>query len=172
MFRSIKVIFLFVIAAMFLAGTASAQEMGFIDSERIQAEFKEWSKAQEQFNTEFQAWEEEAAEMEQELREMIDEYEKQKMILSAEKKKEREALITAKEQALSSFTQRISSPGGEAERRMNELVKPLYEKITAAIEQVAIEEDLDFVFNSNGLAYGKKDLDITDKVIDILESGD
>jgi Skp family chaperone for outer membrane proteins len=103
---------------------------------------------------------------------LIQDYEKQKLILSAEKKLEREAAINAKDQALASFTREISSPGGRAEQRMNELVKPLYEEITSAIEKVAIEEDYDFVFNSNGLAYAKKELDITDKVIEILESGD
>jgi outer membrane protein len=161
------------IAMALLLGSASmAQRSAFIDSEKIQANYKEWVTAQEQFNTEFKAWEDEAAQMESELTEMINDYEKQKLILSADKKLEREAAIGAKEQALSSFTREISAPGGKAERRMNELVKPLYEKITAAIEKVAIEEDYDFIFNSAGLAYAKKDLDITDKVIEILESSE
>jgi Skp family chaperone for outer membrane proteins len=55
---------------------------------------------------------------------------------------------------------------------MEQLVRPLYEKITAAVEKVAIEENYDFVFNSEGLVYGRKELDITDKVIDVLESGE
>jgi len=157
---------------LLFGGTAMAQKAAFIDSERIQAEYKEWAKAQEQFNTEFQAWEQEATVMETDLKQLMDEYDKQKLILSADKKTEREAAISAKEQALASFTREISGPGGKAERRMNELVKPLYEKITAAIERVAIEQNYDFVFNSAGLAYAKKELDITDKVIEVLEKGE
>lgn len=172
MYRVVKAALLGLAIAAILGGTAMAQKAAFIDSEKIQANYKEWVKAQEQFNTEFKAWEDEATEMETQLRQMIDDYEKQKLILSAEKKLEREAAINAKDQALASFTREISAPGGKAERRMNELVKPLYEKITAAIEKVAIDENYDFVFNSAGLAYAKKDLDITDKVIEILESGD
>ena len=152
--------------------TAAAQKFGFIDSDKIQENYKEWVTAQEQFNTELKAWEDEAAAMENELREMLEDYEKQKLILSADKKAEKEAAIQAKDQALASFTREISSPGGRAERRMNELVKPLYEKITAAIEKVAIEENYEFVFNSAGLAYAKKELDITDKVIEVLEFGE
>lgn len=155
-----------------IGGPAMAQRSAFIDSEKIQANYKEWVKAQEQFNTEYKAWEDEAGRMEQELRDMLTEYEKQKVILSADKKLEREATINAKQQALESFTRDISAPGGKAERRMNELVKPLYEEITSAIEKVAIEENYDFVFNSAGLAYAKEELDITDKVIEILESGE
>jgi len=170
MSRILRILVPMALAAAFFGGTAMAQKSAFIDSDKIQASYKEWVKAQEQFNTEYKAWEDEANQMQTDLQKMIDEYDKQKLILSADKKLEREAAINAKDQALASFTREISSPGGKAERRMNELVKPLYEKITAAIEKVAIAENYDFVFNSAGLAYAKKDLDITDKVIEILEN--
>jgi len=49
------------------------------------------------------------------------------------------------------------------------LIQPLLEKINAAIEQVATDGNYDFVFNSAGLAYAKKDYDITEKVLDVLE---
>jgi outer membrane protein len=157
--------------ALLCVGSAAAQKMGYIDSEKIQTNFKEWTTAQTQFNTEMKAWEDEAAKMDQELKDMMAEYDKQRLILSAEKKTEREAAINAKQEALASFTKEISSPGGKAEQRMQALSKPLYEKIQAAIEKVAIEGNYDFVFNSAGLAYAKKDLDVTDKVIEKLESG-
>jgi len=158
--------------ALLMANAATAQKFAFIDSEKIQANYKEWGKAQETFNTEYKAWEEEATKMDGDLQQMIAAYDKEKLFISADKKAEREAAISAKEEALASFSREISSPGGKAERRMNELVKPLYEKITAAIEKVAIAENYDFVFNSAGLAYAKKELDITDKVIEALETGE
>lgn len=161
-----------VLLALVGAGPAVAQKLGYIDSERIQTNYKEWSTAQTQFNTEMKAWEDEAAKMDQELKDLIAEYDKQRLILSAEKKAEREAAINAKQEALASFTKEISAPGGKAEQRMQALSKPLYEKIQAAIEQVAIEGNYDFIFNSAGLAYAKKDLDVTDKVIEKLESGE
>jgi len=162
----------FLAVVLFFTSGAMAQKFGFIDSDRIQQNYKEWVRAQEQFDTELQAWESEAAQMEKDLREMISDYEKQKLILSAEKKSEREATITAKQQALQAFTRQISGPGGQAERRMQELVKPLYERIQAAIEQIAIEGNYEFIFNSEGLAYAKEELDVTDKVLEILESGE
>jgi outer membrane protein len=161
-----------IVMAVLLTGAAAAQRFAYVDSERVIKNYKDWATAEQQFNTEYKAWEEEAARMETELQTMFDEYEKQKLILSADKKLEREAAISAKEQALNAFTRDISSPGGKAEKRMAELTKPLYEKITAAIEKVAIQENYDFVFNSVGLAYAKKELEITDKVIEVLESGE
>jgi outer membrane protein len=161
-----------IVMAVLLTGAAAAQRFAYVDSERVIKNYKDWATAEQQFNTEYKAWEEEAARMETELQTMFDEYEKQKLILSADKKLEREAAISAKEQALNAFTRDISSPGGKAEKRMAELTRPLYEKITAAIEKVAIQENYDFVFNSVGLAYAKKELEITDKVIEVLESGE
>ncbi len=172
MSRVVKNCIIGIAITLLLGGTAAAQKFAFVDSEKIKQNYAEWQKAEETFNTEFSAWEEEAAKMETELRQMMQDYEKQRLILSAEKKLEREAAISAKEEALNSFTREISAPGGKAERRMNELVKPLYERIQAAIEKVAIEENFDFIFNSAGLAYARKELDITDKVIEILESED
>ncbi|MBN2226778.1 MAG: OmpH family outer membrane protein [candidate division Zixibacteria bacterium] len=154
-----------------LASVSSAQigKFGYVDSDQIFASYKDWVKAQEEFNTEYKAWDEEARSMQSELDEMTEEYEKQKLILSPEKKKEREAAIDAKRQALDAYTKQIFGPAGEAERRNNMLVKPLLERINAAIERVATEENYDFIFNSAGLAYAKKDFDITEKVLNILE---
>lgn len=153
-----------------LASTANAQKYGFIDSEKIKQNYREWVKAEEQFQTDMRAWEEEMMRMEQDLKDAISEYEKQRLVLSADKKAEKEASINAKDQALASFTRDISGPDGRAERRMNELVRPLLEKIQSAIEKLAIEENFDMVFNSAGLAYAREELDITDRVIEILES--
>lgn len=158
--------------ALLLGGNAIAQKFAYIDSEEIKRTYPEWQRAVETFEAEYSAWEEEAAKMESELRQLYEDYEKQKLILSAEKKLEREAAIGAKEEALNSFTREISAPGGKAERRMMELAQPLEEKIQAAIEKIAIEENYDFVFNSRVLAYARKDLEITEKVIEILESED
>jgi outer membrane protein len=154
--------------AMMSTSSAQTGKFGFIDSDKIFAEYEDWVRAQEEFNTEYKAWDDEAKEMQQALEEMIEEYEKQKLILSAEKKKEREAAIEAKRQALDAFTREIFGPNGTAERKNNALVKPLLDKINSAIEKVSTEENYDFVFNAAGLAYAKKDFDITDKVLDAL----
>jgi len=171
MYRLAKIILICIGIALLFVSSASAQKFGFIDSEKIQTSFKEWTKAQDQFNTENRAWDDEASRLNQELQNMVAEYQKQQLILSAEKKAEREAAINAKQQALEAFTKDINGPGGRAEKRIKELVAPLYEKIQTAIEKIAIERNLDFVFNSASLAYAKKDLDITDAVLDALESG-
>ncbi|MCX6827302.1 MAG: OmpH family outer membrane protein, partial [candidate division Zixibacteria bacterium] len=104
------------LAVFALASTGLAQtgKVGYVDSDKIFSEFKEWAKAQDQFNTEYKAWDDEAKGMQKELEDMIVEYDKQKLILSADKKKEREAAIEAKRQALDSYTKDVFGPAGRA----------------------------------------------------------
>ncbi len=170
--RMIIQIILTVLVLSFVFSAVSFAQVvknGYIDSDKIFAQYTEWSKAQEEFNTDYKAWDEQAKQMQAELEEMLAEYDRQKLILSDEKKKEREAALDAKKQALDAFTNQVFGPNGEAERRNNALIQPLLEKINAAIEQVATDGNYDFIFNSAGLAYAKKDYDITDKVLDVLE---
>ena len=153
-----------------LASAGNAQlKFGYVDSDKILAEYSEWNRAQEDFQTQYNAWDQEAKDMQQELEELMEEYERQALILSADRKKEREAAIEAKRQNLDVYTRTIFGPGGEAERKQNTLVKPLLDKINTAIEQLMTEGNYDFIFNSNGLANAKKEYDLTDKIIGILE---
>lgn len=155
---------------LIMAASAGAQgKFGFVDSDKIFTNYKEWQKAQEDYNAEYKAWDEEGQTMQQDLEDLIAEYDKQKLILSPEKKKEREAAIDAKRQALDAFTKQIFGPSGKAESRNTELVRPLLEKINNAIERVAMENNYDFIFNSSGLAYARQDYDITDKILEALE---
>ncbi len=160
------------LVAPFFASSVNAQglKIGFVQDERIKAEYKEWQKAQEQWETEAKAWDDEAMTKQQELVELQEEYEKQKLILSEEKRREREATIGAKMEALDAFTKQIYGPNGTAERKNAALIKPLLERITQAIEDVAIEGNFDVIFTlQSGLGYIKESYDVTDKILKHLE---
>lgn len=171
MLRLTKIGVIGIFVALIFSSSAMAQRFAYIDSEKIINNFTDLQRAQETFQTEMNDWEDQASMLEKELNDLQAEYEKQKLILSADKKAERQKEIDTKRQALQAFTKDIGAPGGKAERRQMELMGPLYDRVTEAIEKVAIEEGYDFVFNSSGLAYAKKELDITDKVLDKLEEG-
>ncbi len=161
-----------VLAVTAFSSTSYSQGMkiGFIDDEKIKTAYKEWGRAQEQWALEQKAWTDEATAKETELAEMLDEYEKQKLILSDEKKKEREATIMAKRDALDAYTRQIFSPGGTAEQKQMELIGPLLDNVNTAIEMVALDENYDVVFTlQSGLGFIKDTYDITDKVLAQLE---
>lgn len=149
---------------------AQTVKIGFIDDEKIKESYPEWVRAQDQMNVEMKAWDDEAVAKQTELEEMVTEYDKQKLILSEEKKREREAAIRVKREALDAYTRQIYGPGGSAERKQMDLIRPLLEKVNTAIQMVAEEEGFDVVFTlQSGLGYIKPIYDITDRVLEQLE---
>lgn len=153
-----------------VAGQSQTIKMGFVNDEKIKEGYKAFLRAQEQWEVEKKAWDDEATAKQTELQTMLEDYDKQKLILSEEKRKEREAAIRAKKDALDAFTRQIYSPGGTAERKQQDLLGPLLETVTKAIEAVALEEGYDVVFTlQSGLGYIKESYDITTKVLDKLE---
>ena len=76
---------------------AQNSKIGFINDDLIKESDPEWNRAQEQMNIEIKAWDDEALAKQTELEELAAEYEKQKLILSDEKRREREAAIRAKQ---------------------------------------------------------------------------
>ena len=153
------------------AGSSLAQalKIGFVTDDRIYREYRAWQKAQEEWETERKSWDEEAATMQQELQDMVDEYEKQKLILSDEKRREREATIRTKEEALDAFTRRVFGPDGTAEKKQTQLVQPLLDRIHKAIETVAIEGNYDVIFTLQGIGYIKESYDVTDRILEVLD---
>jgi len=157
---------------MTVGDSAQAQVMkiGFINDEKIKETYPEWVRAQEQMTIEMKAWDDEAAAKQTELEEMVQDYDKQKLILSEDKKKEREAAIRAKRDALDAFTRQIYGPSGTAEKKQMDLIGPLLERVNRAIQLVAEEGGFDVIFTlQSGLGYIKPTYEVTDKVLEQLE---
>ena len=160
----------FLLPVLGIHAQAQGLKIGFIDDEVIKQKYKPWQRAQEQWEIERKAWDDEAVEKQSELQDLVDEYEKQKLILSDEKKQEREAAIRAKKDALDAFTQQIYSPGGTAERKQEQLIMPLLENVSEAIRTLAESEGYDVIFTmQSGIGYIKESYDVTDKVLEYLD---
>lgn len=174
--RSIK-FFLIILGAVaaisvMTAGTVSAQgfKVGFVKDDVIKTNYKAWQRAQQQWDTEKKAWDTEASTRQQELQDLMTEYDKQRLILSDEKKKEREAAIRAKQEALDAYTRQVYGPDGSAEKKQQELLGPLLQNVTKAIEAVATDGGYDVIFtDQSGLGYIKPTYDVTQKVLEYLE---
>ncbi len=154
------------------APVAHAQgiKIGFVNDEQIKQDYKAWKVAQEEWELESRAWEDEAVAKQQELQDLEQEFEKQKLILSEDKKREKEAKINAKAEGLDAYTRQVYGPGGSAERKQSQLIQPLLENITLAIEEVAVEGNYDVIFTlQSGLGYIKESYDITEEVLKRLE---
>ncbi len=157
---------------LFLPSSTSSQEgrIGYVDSMRLRAEFKEFDDAQAKFDQDVKAWQEEAAQMKKTIDSLKTDLEKTSLILSEAKKKEKEDMLEAEKLKYQKFTNDIFGPGGKAERRNAELTKPILDKINLVLEKIATEENFIMILDSvNGnIAYADKRLDLTDQVLEEL----
>jgi Skp family chaperone for outer membrane proteins len=158
---------------LFLPTSTSSQEgkIGYVDSMRLRTEFKEFTDAQAKFDQDVKAWEDEAAEMKKTLDSLEKDLEETSLILSEAKRKEKEDSLSAQEHRYQKFTNDVFGPGGKAEKRNAELTKPILDKINLVLEKIATDEDIIMIFDSvNGnIAYAKKNLDLTDLVLEELD---
>lgn len=156
-----------------LSGLSFSQEgrLGYIDSMRLRTEYKEFTEAQAKFDKEVMSWEAQADSMKKEIDSLEADLDNLKLILSEEKKKEKEEFLETKKLAYHKFTEDIFAPNGKVEKRNAELTKPILDKINKVLEKIALENNFDIIFDSvNGnIAYAKEALDLTDKVLEELE---
>ena len=85
---------------------------------------------------------------------------------------EMEAELTNMEKDISDYREKKFGNNGELFQKQDELMKPVQNKIFTAIQEIAQDENLDFVFDRSGdvmLLYAKEEYDITNKVLDKLK---
>lgn len=156
----------------FLTATSFAQlKIGYINSERILAEYQGTKSAEEKLKKEYAKWEQEATERQKKMKEMKEQLDKQSLLLSAERKKEMEAELEREYIEYNKFLQEKFGQQGDAAKKNDELLKPIVEKINKILEKLAKDENYDFIFDMRGgLVYGKKTYEVTDKVIQALNN--
>ncbi len=152
---------------------ASAEvKIGYIDTVKIFANFKETIEAEEVYKKEVDVWKKQAEEMEAELASMREDIQSQSLMLSAEKLEEKKLVFDQKMKEYQKYMQDIFGENGEAARRNKELTEPIVEKINGVIEMVAEEEGFTLVLDSSQgvIVYADKEIDITDMIIARLDT--
>ncbi|NIM19469.1 MAG: hypothetical protein GTO51_03705 [Candidatus Latescibacteria bacterium] len=167
-----KPIFITILAFSIVAVTAIsllAQEVkiGYIDSIKIFAEYKDTQEAEQVYKKEVDAWKAQAASMEQEIVKLQEELKAQSLMLSEEKQREKKLELDRKMQGYQSFMQETFGEDGLAARRNKELTQPIVDKINEILERLGAEEGFTVIFdvaNAN-IVWANKELDLTDRVL-------
>jgi outer membrane protein len=153
-------------------GRADAREIkiGYINSQKILAEYQESVAAQRTLDEEQQKWVEEARKKEQELKRLEDELENQSLLLSEEKKAEKLQDIQTKYMEYQRFQQEIWGETGKLYQRNKELTQPIVDKVNAIITKIGKDNDYDLIFDAavGNIVYAKDDYDVTELVLENL----
>ncbi len=153
---------------LFTPVIAMAQaKIGYVDSQKIFAQSPEFQEAQAKLDKEVEDWQSLAATMNDEIKKLKEDSEKNSLVWSSSKKKESDALLQAKQDTLQQYLDATFGQNGKAEKRMAELSKPIKDRIIGIIRRIAIENDYDIVLDAANvsIAYAKESLDLTDEVM-------
>jgi outer membrane protein len=162
------------LASLTLVSTFAANlKMAHFDSKLVFEGYKDTKTAQKEYDSQVAKWEQDAAKMQKDLVEMKEKLEKQSLMLSAQKKKELEAKFLQKQTEYQQFVQKIYGKGGDIFMKNEEFSGPIIKKIKDAIQKVAAAEGYDMVLDraTGAVVYWKADNDLTQKVLDLLNTG-
>lgn len=145
--------------------------IGFIDSEVILQSAPGAAEAQATFDADMERYRAEIQDLGEELDELIASYERQQAALNPEARQARQEEIQQKELE---FQQRVEELEIEAAERQQELVEPILQQMTTAIEAIRSEGDYAMIFDAaqRSIIAADPSLDLTNEVIRRLQPVD
>ena len=167
-----KRIILTAVFALAMFGIASAQRYCVIDSEKVFKSLEEYNKALTTLDELGKTYQTEVDNKYTSIENLYNNYMAQKSNLSASARTTIEQQILQKEEAVQKYQQEVFGDDGTLMKKRIELIKPIQEKVFAAIEAYAkaygYELVLDKASNAS-ILYSGSAVDHTDAIIKTLK---
>lgn len=147
------------------------QRMGYVDTEYILDQMPDYRSAQKQLDEMANTWKGDLQKMQDEVDRLYKNYQAEWVLLPEETRKKREDEVSQKEKDMNEYKKAKFGPEGDLFKKREQLIKPLQDKVFDAIQQLAKENSLDFVFDKAGavtMLYSNSKFDRSDEVLDIL----
>lgn len=154
-----------------IGGGLAQVKFGYVDSEKILTSFPAALDAQNKLEQENTEWGKEFQKLEDNVRSLREQLDQQSLLLSDAKKLEKEEEIRALLLEIQQFQNQKWGQQGEYFKRQEDLMRPVLDRINAAIRKVGEEEECDIIFDTvqGNVLYAKERYDLTDKVLAELE---
>jgi len=150
-------------------------KIGYVDSQVILTQLPAAIKAQGDLDAITNFWASQLDSMTLSYQQGLADYQKQAGTMTDEQKLTRQQQLIAMEQNILDFrNKKFSQQSGEIYKKQEEIFAPVKQKIYEAIEVVAKEEGMKFIFDKSGdilLLYADAGFDVTFKVLDKLKRG-
>ena len=160
-----------IIFLMGLLGLVLADlKIGYVDSNEIMTKFEEVRQVQVDLEKEQRRLQADMDALLGRLDSLRQEYERQRLLMSDTRRKEKENEITRTEESIQKFQLDKFGPEGEIYRTQNQLLKPVLAKIDKAIQTVGSERSYDFILDaqSGALMYALESHNLTEDVMEEL----
>lgn len=157
-------------AVLFLFGsTAQAQmKVAVVDVQRAVMQTEDGLRAQANLKKVFDSRQQELNKKQQELQKQREDIDKQSKVMSQAALQKR---VEEWQKAMVELQSVFVEYNKELEKKQKEITDPIFEKIMGIVKRIATTEGYDLVVDKATVAYMRSDLDLTDKCIQLYNSG-
>jgi outer membrane protein len=165
-----SILFLGAIFMIASVTTSQAQQkIAWINSAAILEKLPEAQDAQRQIDNLVAEWQGELAKMQNDWQKKYEEYDKKKLILTDQLRVQSEKELQELDKKIADYRTKKFGQNGELFIKQNELMKPVQNKIFKVVQDIAKEDDYDYIFDKSAdiiLMYSKDKYDLTSKVLE------
>ncbi len=143
-------------------------KIGYIDSDAIMKKLPEAQDAQKTLDQMVAGWQDELTKLQSQWQSKFEEYDRRKLIMSDQTRAGAERELMDLEKKVNDFRTQKFGPNGEMLAKQTDLMKPIQDKVFKAVQDVALAEGCDYVFDKSGqilLLYANDKYDLTVKVL-------
>jgi outer membrane protein len=170
--RSVGSVMGILLAVAVLPCIASAQQrIAYVDNEYILDQTPEYAAIQQKLDRLEDQWRAELRQRRDTVQKLYREFDARELLYTEEERQQKQREIAQAEQELENLRQRYFGPEGELFQQQRELMRPLQERILAAVEEVATSEGFDYVFDKSDVLFmfARDQYDLSNDVL--LEMG-
>lgn len=157
---------------VFLLSSAAAQtRLGYVNTEKVLSQVEEAKTVLNKIKSLREEYQSGISKLQQELKALNEQLERQKLILTKKKRDELNTTINSKKAEILKYErEKLLSPTGEMFTKAQQLRQPLIDKVLKAIEVVAKDKGIDVVLdNTNSIVlFASGEIDFTEDVITYL----
>ena len=159
------------ITLMLVAGIAigsQAQKFAYVDTEYILENISEYRDAQDQLDKLSLDWQKEIEAKFAEVDKLYKAFQSEAPLLPEDIKTQREEEIVKKEREAKELQKKRFGKDGDLFKKRQELIKPIQDKVYDAIEDLAVAQGLQVIFDKSGsvtMLYANSKLDKSDEVL-------
>ncbi len=150
---------------------AAQQKFACVNTDYVLRSIPDYANAQKRLDKYVSDWQKELEDKVSEIEALRAEYEQESYLLPDNLKKRRQEEIKSREQELRALQQQRFGAGGDLDKKRAELLKPVQDRVYAAIERISQEKNYAFVFDKAGspaVLFANKKFDISDDVLQSL----
>jgi len=143
-------------------------KVAFVTTEAIMKQLPDAQDAQKQLDQIVVDWQGELNKIQQDWQKKFDDYEKRKLIMTEQRRVDAEKELRDLDQKIAEYRNKKFGQNGDLFLKQNELMKPVQDRVFKAIQDIALEEGYDYVFDKSGeilLMYANAKYDLTQKVL-------